>query len=176
MGTERRLSAIIQDRTAKTADARTPPLGYTEQKIMYAPGRVIRVSRVVLWNLEPPDVIKIALEALTGQQVLLFRLATLSQPNDPDNYVDLPEQTGSAADADIAKLSLVVPPRNGYKWHLFLGDYPDSAKRFFRTRIELTQMPNVASETLRFRVTFQPNIWSSGNHFGLETDPFVPHS
>ena len=103
-------------------------------------------------------------------------MAILRWETDSENYEDLVEQTGPAAAMEIAALSAVVDPptRAGYEWHLFHGNYPDAQKKWFYTRIQLTQVPGVSLESLRLCVTYRPNTWTADNFFPLKTDEFAP--
>lgn len=174
MGTQKTLPAIILKNTTEAADD-PPPLGYLEPAgVTYQGDRVIREAKVKLLRREDQDSIKIAVEILDGQTLFLFRLATMKQPNDPPNFVDLQPMTGSVAAGQIAEIETIAPHRAGYHWTVYLGEYPDSDKKHFRSRIELSQMRAHASESLRFLVTHRPNTWGAG-HLLLESAAFPPH-
>src|SRR5262245_2114730 len=172
MGTEKTLPAIILEKSGKIAGTQ-PPLGYEDHNVTYQAGRIIRETKVKLYRQEGQDQIKIAVEVLDGQQVLRFRLASLTNPNDPPTFSDL--TTPSDAPAQIAQIELFAPRRGGYHWTVFVGDYPDPRKKHFRSQLELSQIANVDSEFLRILVTYLPNPWNANNTFPLESDTFSPH-
>jgi hypothetical protein len=174
MGTEKTLAAVIVEKTSAD-NAATPGLGYSEEIISYSGDRIIRQTKVKLFRAEFADGLKIAVEVLKDQKIPRFQMATLRTPSDPVDYVDLQEQTGAAANKEIAELIKAVDVRKDYQWHLFHGEYPDPKRRLFHTRIELTQVSTVHSEYLRLCITYRPNTWSSKLFFPLESIAFSPH-
>ena len=172
MGTEKTLPAIILEKTKKIAGT-SPPLDYYDRKVTYKAGQIIRETKVKLYRQEGQDQIKIAVEVLDGQEVLRFQLASLKNANDPQPLSDL-EPPPDAAD-QVAQIDLFAPPRTGYHWTVFVGDYPDATKKHFRSRLVLSQVAKPDSESLRILVTYLPNTWSKDYSFPLMSDTFKTH-
>ena len=174
MGTEKTFPAVILKKIKEVA-ADPPPLNYEEPAVVtYQANRVIRRALVQLLRREDQDSIKIAVEVLDGQTFFLFRLATIKNPGDTPNFSDLQPLTGSTAAEQIRQIEAFAPHRPHYHWTVFLGEYPDSDKRRFRSRIELLQMSQ-NTESLRFLVTHKPNTWDADHSLLLRSDDFRPH-
>jgi hypothetical protein len=172
MGTEKTLSAVIQEKAEKIVGP-APPLDYNDRNVQFAGGRIIRSTKVKLNNHEGPDQIKIAVEVLDGQNVERWRLASVRNPNDPPTYSDLVQAADSSAQA--AEIERFAAHRRGHHWVVFVGDYPDATKKHFRSVLELSQMASPDKQVLRLLVTHLPNTWNADHSFPLKSEEFDTH-